>query len=57
MTSPYHGSKIMTTIGGLCNGDGEEQKNVFARASRFCVHFLALVYDRDMKLPNFTRPL
>ena len=42
----------MTTIGSFCNGDGEQQKNkssrlakknVFARASSFFVHFLAVV--------------
>ena len=29
VTSRYHGSKIfwMTTIGRVCNGDGEQQKN------------------------------
>ena len=33
-----------------------EQNNNFARASRFFVHFLAVVtHDCDMKLPNFTR--
>ena len=67
VTSRYHGSKIfwMTTIGRFCNGDGEQQtkslgldwpKNNFARASRFFVHFLAVVARLRHETSQFHAP-
>ena len=51
--SRYHGSKICGSQqqAVFCNGDGEQQKamgldwqkNNFARASRFFVHFVTVV--------------
>ena len=55
-----------TLLGSLSNNDGDGNKNGkkaigldwrnnnFARASRFFVHFLALLLDLDVKMPNFT---
>ena len=33
----------MTTTESCCNRDSQQQKNNFARAQRFSVHFLAIV--------------
>ena len=35
----------------------QTQLNIFARASRYFVHFLPSLHHYDMKLPNFTSPL
>ena len=58
VTSRYHGSKIfwITTIGSFRNGDGEQQKNNFARASRFVVQFLAVVARLRHETSQFHAP-
>ena len=55
-----------TLVGSLSKNDGDGNENGkkatgldwcnnnFARASRFFVHFLALLLDLDVKMPNFT---
>ena len=35
----------------------QTQLNIFARASRYFVHFLPSLPHYEMKLPNFTSPL
>ena len=48
-------------MGSFCNSKKaiglDWQKNNFARASRFFVHFLAVVARLRHETPNFTRPL
>ena len=67
VTLPWQQNFWMTTIGSFCNGDDEQQKNKqqvqIGKKSTLHVHhaFLyisqPLSHDRDMKLPNLTRPL
>ena len=68
MTLRYHGNKISRwqQLESLCNGDCEQQKtigldwqkNIFARASRFFVHFLAVVARprHETVVPKSYRP-
>ena len=69
VTLPWQQNFWITTMGDLSNdnGDGNEhgikaiglywQNNNFARASRFLYNSYPSLQDRDMNLPNFTRPL
>ena len=47
-------SPLSSIIGSLRSDDGNGNENNLARASRFFVHFFAVVHDYNVKVPNFT---